>query len=123
MKVLVTSDLTPVANASVTMSSNYGNFSTKIAVTDSNGTCSFLFNAPKTNAQLTAEMLAMASKNGYWNSMNQTTINVTPQMNSQTVGGWPVIMILLIIIPIIIAVIVVVLVKLKVLSISFREEE
>lgn len=123
IRVFVTGDSAPIANASVTMSSNYGNFSTKIAVTDSNGTCSFLFNAPNTTVQLTAEMMAMANKNGYWNSMNQTTINVIPKMSSQTVGGWPMIVILLIIIPIIIAVIVVVLVKLKVLSISFKEEE
>jgi len=123
IKVSVTSDSAPIANASVTMSSNYGNFSTKIAVTDSNGTCSFLFNAPNTTVQLTAEMMATASKNGYWNSMNQTTINVTPKMNPQTASGWLMIMILLIIIPIIIVVIVVVLVKKKVLSISFREEE
>lgn len=120
--VFVTSNSAYVANASVTISSNYGNFSAKTAMTDSSGHCAFLFNAPKTTSQLPAVITATATMNGFVNSMNQTMINVTPE-ETQTVGGLPLTTLLLIIIPIIIVVIVVVLIKLKVLSISFKEEE
>jgi len=120
--VFVTSNSTYVANASVTVSSNYGNFSAVTAMTDSSGHCAFVFNAPKTKSQLPAVITATATKNGFVTSTNQTMINVTPEV-TPTVAGLPLITLLLIIIPIIIVVIVVVLIKLKVLSISFKEEE
>jgi len=120
--IFVTSNSTYVANASVTISSNYGNFAAKTAMTDSSGHCAFLFNAPRTKSQLSAVITATVMKNGFVSSMNQTMINVTPEV-IQTVGGLPLTTLLLIIIPIIIVVIVVVLIKLKVLSISYKEEE
>jgi hypothetical protein len=120
--IFVTSNSTYVANASVTISSNCGNFAAKTAMTDSSGHCAFLFNAPRTTSQLSAVITATVMKNGFVNSMNQTMINVTPEV-IQTVGGLPLTTLLLIIIPIIIVVIVVVLIKLKVLSISYKEEE
>ncbi|HXX87904.1 MAG TPA: Ig-like domain-containing protein [Candidatus Acidoferrum sp.] len=120
--VFVTSNSTYVANASVTISSNYGNFSAKSAITDASGHCAFIFNAPKTNSQLPAVITATVTKNGFVNSMNQTMINVTPE-EAQTVGGLPLTTLLLILIPVIIAIVVVVLIRLKVLSISFKEEE
>jgi hypothetical protein len=122
IEVYVTSNSASIANASITMSSNYGNFSTATGVTNSSGQCTFLFNAPKTTSQLSATIMATATRNGFVNSQNQTTIDVFPEMRNQALGGWPLTTILLIIIPVIIVAIVVALIKLKVLSISYKEE-
>jgi len=123
VEVTVLSNSTPVADVSVTMSTNFGNFSTTTSVTDSNGQCTFLFNAPKTNVQFTAAIRANATKNGYMSAEGQTMINVIPEMATQTVGGIPLTIILLIIIPAIIVAVVAVLIKFKVISISFSEGE
>jgi hypothetical protein len=122
IEVYVASNSTPVVNASVTMSSSYGNFSATTLLTDSNGRCTFVFNAPKTTAQLSVLITANVTKNGYVSTLNQTTISVIPE-TTEVGGGLSLITILLIVIPVIIVVIVVALVKLKVLSISFKEEE
>jgi len=123
VEVTVLSNSTPVANVSVTMATNFGNFSTTTSVTDSNGRCTFLFNAPKTDVQFTATIRANATKNGYMSAAGQTMINVIPEMTTQTVGGIPLTIILLIVIPAIIVAVVAVLIKFKVISISFGEEE
>ena len=123
MEVTVLSNSTPVANVSVTMATNFGNFSTTTSVTDSSGRCTFLFNAPKTDVQFTAAIRANATKNGYMSAAGQMMINVIPEMTTQTVGGVPLTIILLIVIPVIIVAVVAVLIKFKVISISFGEEE
>jgi len=119
----VACNATPIANASVTMSSNYGNFSTATGITDSEGQCTFLYNAPNTIAQLPVVLVANATKNGYVSAGNQTALTVTPETALQGGGGLPLTTILLIIIPIVVVVVVVALVKLKVLSFSFKGEE
>ncbi|MDI6847990.1 MAG: hypothetical protein QMD23_07700, partial [Candidatus Bathyarchaeia archaeon] len=86
--------------------------------TDSKGSCTFLFNAPQTTAQLPIIITANVTKNGYTSGEKQTTITVTPE----TEGGWPITTILLIIIPIAIVVIMVVLIKLKIIELSLEEE-
>jgi hypothetical protein len=111
-----------IANVSVTMATNYGNFTTATKLTDSKGVCSFIFNAPETPAQLPVKITANATRNGYVDGGNQTMMSVIPRMSSEVGGGLALTTLLLIIIPIVIVVIVVVLIKLKVISISMKEE-
>jgi len=121
--VLVTcnEDATPVANATVTMSSANGAFEVSTKTTDSTGTCAFVFNAPKTTAGLSLIITANVTKNGYMDGGSQTTMAVTKTI-SQAEGGWLLTMMLLIIISAAIVVIVAVLIKLKIIVISVREE-
>jgi len=116
-------DATPVADAVVTMSSAEGNFSVITKTTNSTGICTFIFNAPQTTAQLSINITANVTKNGYADGGNQTVITVNPKTAPQGEGGWPITTILLIIIPIIIAVVVVILIKLKIIVLSAEEEE
>jgi len=116
-------DATSVADAIVRMSSSHGNFSAVTGVTDQNGYCSFIFNAPKTSLQLSAVIMANVTREGYVDGGNETTLTVTPESPAATEGGWPIITILLIVIPIAIAAIVIVLAKLGIIVISLREEE
>ena len=121
--VYVASNTTSVAGAQVTMSAEAGNFSSTTGFTDSNGNCTFVFNAPKTTVQLPVLIVANVSKNGYVDGGNQTKIDIVPEASAETEGGFPLITVLLIIIPIVIAIVIVVLIKLKVIVISVKEEE
>lgn len=121
--VLVTCNSTRVADAQVTMSVDNGNFSGTTAITDVNGSCTFIFNAPITTAQLPANITANATKNGFISAGSQTTITIAPEAPPQAEGGWPWWTILLIVIPIVVVVIVVVLIKLKIITVSSEEEE
>jgi parallel beta-helix repeat protein len=121
--VIVTSNATPVANASVTVSTNYGDFLLTSGTSDANGYCTFTFNAPRTAIQLSAVIGANATKNGFTDAENQTVVTITPEVVSQEEGGWPLTTMLLIIIPIVVVVIVVILIKLKVIAVSSNEEE
>ncbi|MCJ7470747.1 hypothetical protein MUO74_09725, partial [Candidatus Bathyarchaeota archaeon] len=123
VKVYATRNSTAVPNVSVVMTTNYGNFSIANGVTDSNGQCTLVFNAPQTEIQLTATINATASKNGYVTAENQTRINITPSTPAGDGGGLALTTILMIVIPIIAVVVVIGLVKLKVLSFSVKEEE
>ena len=121
--VYVTNDANAsIANVSVTMTTNYGNFTTATKLTDSNGMCSFIFNAPETPAQLPVTITANATRNGYIDGGNQTALSVTPRISTEGGGGLALTTILLIIIPIVIVVVVVVLIRLKVIAISLKEE-
>jgi chondroitin AC lyase len=121
--VLVTCNSTRVADAQVTMSVDNGNFSGTTAITDVNGSCTFIFNAPITTTQLSAVIRANATKNGFISAGTQTTMNIMPEAPPQAEGGWPWWTILLIVIPIVVVVIVVVLIKLKIITFSSEEEE
>lgn len=112
-------DATPVTDATVTVSSTNGAFLVMTNTTNSKGTCTLVFNAPRATAQLTVTINATATKNGYESGQSQTQITVNPTPG----GGLPLITILLILIPVIAIVIVAVLIKLKVISISWGEEE
>jgi hypothetical protein len=114
-------DSTSVANAIVTISSAYGDFSPTTTVTGATGTCTFVFVAPQTAIELQVTITVNVTKNGYVSGGSQTVIMVSPK--AQTEGGWSLITILLILIPIIIAIVVVILIKLKVIVISTEEEE
>jgi len=118
--VHVTCNASPVANASITISSTNGNLSQATGVTDSNGHCTFIFNAPKTTQEIPSVVITVnAAKNGYISAGNETTITVTPEAG----GGWPLTTILLVLIPILVVVIVVVLIKLKIIVLSMEEEK
>lgn len=123
IEVRVTNDANAsIANVSVTTATNYGNFTTATMLTDSEGTCSFIFNAPETSAQLPVTITANATRNGYIDGGNQTMMSVTPRMSPTSGGGLALTTILLIVIPIVIVVIVAVLIRLKVIAISLKEE-
>jgi parallel beta-helix repeat protein len=121
VEVYVTSNSTAITNASVTLSSSYGNFSITSQTTDSTGRSTFLFNAPKTPIQLSASITARAAKNGYITAMNQSSITVLPEPTQN--AGLSLTTILLIAIPLMIIAVLAVLIKLKVISISLKEEQ
>ena len=123
VQVICNEDSTPVAGATVTISSTDGSFSDVTGVSDSSGQCAFVFIAPKTNIDLLITLTANATKNGYMEGGTQTTMTVTPKTAPEAGGGWPIITILLIIIPVAIAVVVIVLVKLRIIQFSLREEQ
>jgi hypothetical protein len=112
-------DSTFVEGAAVTMQASYGSFVPTTNTTDSNGTCTFTFNAPQTTTELSIIIIANVAKDGYIATQRQTTILVLPA----PAGGWPLTTLLLIIIPVAIVVIVIVLIKLKVIEVSVKEEE
>jgi len=118
----VTSAGNPVANASVMVSSNSGVFELQNSITDTNGMCRFTFIAPNTTQPLVATISATATRNGYANAEDQHRLDVVPSAPQQT-GGIPLTTLLMILIPIIIVVIIVVLIKMKVISVSFGEED
>jgi hypothetical protein len=122
LTVSATADSNPVAAAQVILSADAGNFSATSGFTDSNGTCSFVFNAPLTTLQLPVHIVANVTKNGYVENGNETTINVNPALIPQYKEGWPLLTMLLIIIPVMFAVIIVVLIKLKVIVVSTGDE-
>jgi co-chaperonin GroES (HSP10) len=119
--VICHQDSAAVANAIVTISSAYGDFSPTTKTTDATGTCTFIFIAPQTAILLQVTITVNVTKNGYVSGGSQTVITVSPKAQSE--GGWSLLTILLILIPIIIAIVVVILIKLKVIVISTEEEE
>jgi len=122
VEVYATCNSTPVANASVIVSTSLGNFTPTVGQTDSTGRCTFTYDSPETTTQLSAVMMANVSKYGYISGSNTTTTNVAPQIPVEG-GGFPWLTFLLIIIPVVIVVIVVILIKLKVIMISTEEED
>jgi parallel beta-helix repeat protein len=121
----VTSDGTPIANATVAISSNVsGNFSAKTGNTDASGNFTFTFTSAQTTAQTDVTITVSASKTGYVDGQNQTvvTVKAAPNTGSTGASGLPLTTILLILIPIVVVVIVVVLIKTKVIVFN-REEE
>ncbi|MEM3641547.1 MAG: hypothetical protein QXH37_06480, partial [Candidatus Bathyarchaeia archaeon] len=118
ISIYVTCNAKPVTGASVTISSDSGSLSSTTGVTDSNGRCTFIFNAPETAADLSIVVEVNAAKNGYVSAESQITITVIPET-----GGWSITTILLITIPIVLAVVVIVLVKLKIISFSAEEND
>ena len=120
--IYVSCNSTPIANASVTVWSSHGNFSTLNGLTDSKGYCRFIFNAPETAAQLSVTVKADAAKNGFIGTEKQVMLTIIPETQiSGGGGGFPIGMLLLIIVPVVIAVVIVVLVKLKIIMV-YEEE-
>ncbi|MEM3442274.1 MAG: right-handed parallel beta-helix repeat-containing protein [Candidatus Bathyarchaeia archaeon] len=111
-------DSSPVANAMVTILSDKGTFATYSGVTDPNGCCSFVFNAPEVVEQQTVALTVSVTREGYRSSQLQANIFVSPK----SAEGLPLTTLLLIVVPIVIAVVLVALVKLKVIVFTFEEE-
>ena len=120
--VTVTRDGVYVSDALVTVSCGSGNFSGTTGFTDASGRCSFVFNAPRTTAQVPIVAVANVTKAGYLDGGNQTVIIVAPEVEAASEGGFPLVLLLLIVLPVVIAVVAVVLIKLKFISVSLKEE-
>jgi predicted secreted protein len=119
--IQVTSNSTPIANASVTLSTDRGRLSTNTLQTDSSGECTLVFYAPNETIQSSATINVNVTRNGYVNSTSQSVITVLAQVITSKASSWPATTILLIIIPLIILVVIVALIKLKVIVISVKE--
>jgi len=79
--VHVTSSGQPVADVTVTVSSDGGGtFSANTGTTDSNGNCTFVFTAPQTTTQLNVTITAAATKSGYDDGQGQTKLTVEPRI-------------------------------------------
>ncbi len=113
----------PVTNTSITVSSNSGSFDVQNGMTDPNGMCRFVFTAPNTTQPLAATISSTASKDGYANGQGQLRLDVLPSAPQQGGGGFSIMTLLLILIPIVAVVIVVVLIKMKVILVSFGNED
>jgi hypothetical protein len=120
--VYVSCEQTPVVNASVSLSCTYGTVYPATNLTDADGYCTFVFNAPQTTTLLSVDITANATKYGYASSEKQASITVNPEIE-RPAEGWPLMTILLILIPIVIVIVVVVLVKLKIIVLSSGEGE
>ena len=70
----------PVANASLMLSTDYGNLSSITGITDQNGMAMFEFTAPITSTNLTATISVNATKSGYVSSVGQASITVLPKV-------------------------------------------
>lgn len=123
--VHVSSDGTPVANASITASSDVtGEFSAVTGLTDANGDFQTIFTTPETTSSTDIILSASANKDGYVNGQGQTWLTVNPAPGQGDIGvfGLSLTTLLLIIIPVIVVVIVVILIKFKVIVFGRGEE-
>lgn len=78
-----------VANASIILSTSFGNLSSYIGVTESDGAFSLTFTAPQTTTLLNAVVTATAVKNGYMDGTGQTTIVVEPKILNVQISAQP----------------------------------
>ncbi len=78
--VLVTHNEQPIAEASVTISSDSGNFSATNGITGSIGNATFIFSAPQTTTLLNITITASAEKIGYIGGQKQTSLAVEPKV-------------------------------------------
>jgi parallel beta-helix repeat protein len=76
----VTYNGAPAPNAMVSITSNYGNFIQGTTVTDSSGSCAFVFKAPKTGTQLLVNIAATATKTGYVDGQGQMNLTIEPKV-------------------------------------------
>jgi len=123
--VHVASDGAAVANATVTVSSDVtGQFSNATGTTDANGEFQMIFTTPQTAELVGITISASATKSGYVDGQNQTslTVNPAPGQGTGTLFGLSLTTLLLIIIPVIVVVVVVILIKKKVIVFSRGEE-
>jgi len=125
MKVHVASDELPIANATVTLSSDLnGVFSSTSGETNEDGDLQVTFTAPEAGNTITGTITASANKSGYVNGQDQISVTVNPAEGGGIGGlfGLSLTTLLLIIVPIIVVVIVVILIKTKVIVFSRGEE-
>lgn len=69
----------PIANASVTLSANAGNFLDSTGVTDAYGNATFVFIAPQVNEQTNITLTATANGYGYADNVTQQTVYTNPR--------------------------------------------
>ena len=75
--VRVTYELNPIPNATVTVSSDKGgSFISVHGTTDANGECVFTFTSPRVTTPTNITITATATRTGYADGKNQTTITV-----------------------------------------------
>ena len=79
----------PVANASLTLTSDNGNLSTMTGFTDADGILTFNFTAPYTLSQMNSTITATAVKSGFADGYSQKTIVVEPKMLSVEITAEP----------------------------------
>jgi hypothetical protein len=123
--VHVASDGAAVANATVTVSSDVtGQFSNATGLTDANGEFQMMFTASETAELVGITISATATKTGYVDGQNQTSLTVNPVagQGAGTLFGLSLTTLLLIIIPVIVVVVVVVLIKKRIIVFSRGEE-
>jgi len=77
----------PVANASVFVSSDAGNFSLEAKMTYPNGTASFAFTAPETTSALNVTVTAVATKEKFITGAVQTEATVEPKVPSVLIAA------------------------------------
>jgi len=75
----------PVANASVTVSSDSGSLLPTAGYTNSDGLFSLIFTAPQTTTLLNVNMTAIATKDEYIHGTGQATITVEPKIPVVTI--------------------------------------
>ncbi|MEM3618481.1 MAG: PKD domain-containing protein [Candidatus Bathyarchaeia archaeon] len=80
ISVLVYWESEPVPDANVSLSANYGSFDQASVMTDSSGMATFTFTAPKTTVNITADIIANATKDGYVSGANWTVIRIMPKV-------------------------------------------
>jgi len=125
IKVHVASDEEPIANATVTMSSDLnGVFSNASGQTDAKGDFQVTFTAPETGDTIAGSVNASASKSGYVDGEGQAsiTVNAAPVQGLGGLFGLSLTTLLLIIIPVIVVVIVVILIKKRIIVFTRGEE-
>ncbi len=123
VNVTCNEDGKPVSGAWIAVSSFYGNFSEAGKATDTDGKCAFLYYTPQTTAQITVVVIANVSKSGYVDAGSFNTTTVNPMPTIEVAGGFPWAILLAVVIPVVVAVVVVVLIKLKIITISSKEED
>ncbi len=125
IKIHVASDGVPMANATITVSSDLGGvFSDITGQTDENGDFQVTFIAPETGSALTGTVTVSASKLGYAEGQGQAsiTVNAAPGGGIGELFGLSLTTLLLIIIPVVVVVIVVILIKKRIIVFSRGEE-
>jgi len=125
IKVHVASDGVPMANATITVSSDLGGvFSDTTGQTDENGDFQVTFIAPETGSTLTGTITVSATRSGYADGQGQAsiTVNAAPGGGIGELFGLSLTTLLLIIIPVIVVVIVVILIKKRIIVFSRGEE-
>jgi parallel beta-helix repeat protein len=81
VSVDVTYNGLPVSGANVTVWSNStGSFDRNIGVTDTNGTCTFVFTAPQTTSLFEIDIAATATKSGYLGGQGEALLSVEPKV-------------------------------------------
>jgi hypothetical protein len=78
--VHVSCDLTPVADAQVSITATNGTFNVGTGVSDANGDIVFNFTAPRTTTQLNVTITATAAKMGYFEGEDETILTVKAKL-------------------------------------------